>query len=63
MAINKGVAFRLLVRFGEKSFSRLGRFLPGVGGLIGGGIDAYLMRGIGHRARAEFTAVDAAKAV
>jgi hypothetical protein len=63
MAINKGVAFRLLVRFGEKSFSRLGRFLPGVGGLIGGGIDAYLMRGIGQRARAEFTAVDAARAV
>jgi hypothetical protein len=62
MAVNKGIAFRLLVRFGEKSFGDLGRLLPGVGGLIGGGIDAFLMRGIGQRARREFTAVDATDA-
>jgi len=62
MAVNKGIAFQLLVRFGEKSFSDLGRLLPGVGGLVGGGIDAYLMRGIGQRARREFTAVDATEA-
>jgi len=54
MAVNKGVAFRVLVRFGEKSLARLGRFLPGIGGVIGGGLDAMLMRGLGRRAREEF---------
>lgn len=54
MAVNKGVAFRLLVRFGEKSLTRFGRFVPGIGGLIGGGLDALLMRGLGRRARNEF---------
>ncbi|HSK96035.1 MAG TPA: EcsC family protein [Euzebyales bacterium] len=63
MAVNKGVAFRLLVQVGEKSLTRFGRFLPGVGGLIGGGLDALLMRGLGRRAREEFEATDVASRV
>jgi hypothetical protein len=56
MAVNKGVAFRLLVRFGQKSLTRFGRYVPGVGGLLGGALDALLMRGLGKRARQEFKA-------
>jgi hypothetical protein len=54
MTVNKGVAFRVLVRLGQKGLSRFGRFVPGIGGVIGGAIDAMLMRRLGRRARAHF---------
>jgi hypothetical protein len=54
MAVNKGVVFRLLVRFSKSGLARFGKLVPGIGGLIGGGIDAFLMRGIGQRARNDF---------
>jgi hypothetical protein len=54
MAVNKGVVFRLLVRFSRSGLARFGKLVPGIGGLIGGGVDAYLMRRIGQRARKDF---------
>jgi len=57
MAVNKGVAFRLMVQLSEKGLAKFGRFIPGVGGLVGGGLDAYLMRRLSKRARNDFTRV------
>lgn len=57
MAINKGVAFRIFVRVGQKGLGRLGRMVPIAGGLVGGGLDAYFMRRIASHAREEFPPV------
>lgn len=57
MAVNKGVAFRLMVQLGEHGLSRFGRLIPGLGGLLGAGLDAYLMRRLAKRAREDFTRV------
>jgi hypothetical protein len=51
MAVNKGVAFRIVMKLGEKSLGRLGRLVPLAGGVIGGGIDAYVVRRIANHAR------------
>ncbi len=53
MAVNKGVAFRIVVKLGQKGLSRFGRMVPLAGGLIGGGVDAYVMRRIAKHARKE----------
>lgn len=54
MAVNKGVAFRVLVRLGQRSLTRFGRLVPGIGGVVGALIDAVLMRRLGRRAHAHF---------
>jgi hypothetical protein len=54
MAVNKGVAFRIVVQLGEKGLGRLGRMVPLAGGFIGGGIDAYFMNRLAKHARKEF---------
>jgi EcsC protein family len=54
MAVNKGVAFRLLGRVGKKSLSRLPRAVPLVGGVVGAGLDTYLLKRIADHARREF---------
>lgn len=54
MVINKGVGFRLATQLGSKSLSRLGRFVPVVGGGIGAGVDGFLMNRIADHARREF---------
>ncbi|WP_299040203.1 EcsC family protein [uncultured Pseudokineococcus sp.] len=56
MAVNKGVGFRLLGQTGARVAGRLGRFVPVAGGVIGAGSDAWLMNGIGSRAREDFPA-------
>lgn len=56
MVINKGVGFKLATQLGSKSLSRLGRFVPVVGGGIGAGIDGFLMNRIADHAREEFPA-------
>ncbi len=56
VAVNKGLGFRLLGQMGARTVGRLGRFVPVAGGVIGGGADAWLMRGIGRRAREDFPA-------
>lgn len=54
MAVNKGVAFRLLGQVGEKSLARLGKAVPLVGGVVGAGLDSYLLKRIADHARREF---------
>jgi len=56
MAVNKGVAFRIVVKLGQKGLGRLGRMVPLAGGVIGGGVDAYVMRRIAKHARNELAA-------
>lgn len=54
MAINKGVGFRLITRLGRSTFARLGRGVPLMGGVIGAGLDAYLIDKIAKHVRREF---------
>lgn len=54
MAVNKGVGFRLLTRVGRKSLTRFGRAVPLLGGVVGAGVDAFLLKRIADHARREF---------
>lgn len=54
MVINKGVGFRLATQLGGKTLGRLGRAIPVAGGVIGAGLDGYLMNKIADHARKEF---------
>lgn len=54
MVVNKAVAFRLLSTAGRKTFSRFGKGVPVVGGVVGAGIDTYLLKRIADSARHEF---------
>lgn len=56
MIVNKAIGFRLLRGVGEKFLSRLGRGVPFVGGIIGGGLDAWMMSRIAANARKQFPA-------
>jgi hypothetical protein len=51
MAVNKAIAFRIFVRIGTRGLSRFGRLIPVVGGFVGAGLDAYLMRRVANHAR------------
>ena len=57
MIINKAVGFRLMRGVSEKVLSRLGRGIPVAGGLVGGGIDGFMMKKIADQAMKEFPAV------
>lgn len=50
-AINKAVGFRLVTKFGEKGVINLSKFVPILGGVIGGSIDAISTNTIGNTAR------------
>jgi hypothetical protein len=52
--LNKAIGFRLVRGVGEKAFARLGRGVPVVGGLVGGGIDAWMMKKIADHAMEQF---------
>ena len=54
MVVQKGIGFRLLAQVGTKTFSRLGRLIPVVGGAVGGALDAWMMRKVATSARREF---------
>jgi hypothetical protein len=54
MAVRKGVMFRLLLRISRKSRPRLGKAGLLAGGLVGAGLDAYLLKRIADHARLEF---------
>ncbi|AKT52761.1 hypothetical protein ADJ73_10590 [Arsenicicoccus sp. oral taxon 190] len=57
MMINKGVGFRLVARLGEKGLAKIaGRGLPVVGGVVGGGLDYYLLGRIADHAKKQFVA-------
>ncbi|MGD8149631.1 EcsC family protein [Ornithinimicrobium sp. Y1694] len=54
MMVNKAVAFRLLTTVGGKALSRVVRFVPVAGGLVGAGLDGFLMKRIADHAKREF---------
>jgi hypothetical protein len=54
MVVNKAVGFRLMRGVSEKLLSRFGRGIPVAGGLVGGGIDGYMMKKIADHAMKEF---------
>lgn len=49
-AINRKVGFRFITKFGEKGIVNLGKIIPVVGGIVGGGIDVASTRIIGKNA-------------
>lgn len=57
LAINKGVGFRLMTQFGRKALGRLGRGVPFVGGVVGAGMDGYLLNRMAEHVRAQFPAI------
>ncbi len=54
MAVNKGVGFRLLSQVGKKSLARFGKAVPLVGGVVGAGVDTFLLKRLADHARQEF---------
>lgn len=57
LILNKAIGFRLLRGLGEKAFARLGRGVPLAGGVVGGGIDVWMMKRIADHAMEEFPPV------
>lgn len=53
MMINKAVGFRLMRGVSEKTLAGFGRGIPLAGGLIGGGLDGYMMKKIADHAMNE----------
>lgn len=60
MVLNKGIGFRLLSQIGKKGLGRLGRGVPLAGGVIGAGLDWWLVRKVAGAARKEFVPVASA---
>lgn len=58
MVINKGVGFRVAGRLGARAAGRLGRAVPLAGGVIGAGLDTYLMRRIAKDTQEQFPRVE-----
>ncbi len=54
MVLNKAVGFRLLSQAGKATLARFGKAVPVVGGAVGAGLDAYLLKRIADHARHEF---------
>jgi hypothetical protein len=54
MVVNKAVGFRLLATAGKKTLTRFGKGVPVLGGVIGAGLDGYLLTRIAGHARHEF---------
>ena len=52
--INKAVGFRLVTKFGQKGVINLGKCIPVVGGVIGGGMDLLSTRTIAKAAQKLF---------
>jgi hypothetical protein len=63
LMLNKAIGFRLLRGLGEKAFARLGRGIPLAGGVVGGGIDVWMMKRIADHAMNEFPPVSSSPAV
>lgn len=56
MVLNKGIGFRLVSTVGKSALSRFGKGVPVVGGVVGAGVDVFLLRRIADQARREFPA-------
>jgi|tagenome__1003787_1003787.scaffolds.fasta_scaffold20583642_2 hypothetical protein len=63
LILNKAIGFRLLRGLGEKAFARLGRGIPLAGGVLGGGIDVWMMKRIADHAMSEFAPLPTSDAV
>jgi hypothetical protein len=48
--INQKVGFRFITKFGTKGIINMGKLVPGVGAVIGGGLDLVETKSIGNRA-------------
>ena len=64
--INQKVGFRFITKFGTKGIVNLGKLLPGVGALVGGGLDLTETKVIADRAykwflKSDFSIKDAAE--
>ncbi|GAA4406578.1 EcsC family protein [Fodinibacter luteus] len=57
MVVQKGIGFRLLAQVGTHTFARLGRLVPFIGGAIGAGLDAYMLRRFAANAKRQFPPV------
>lgn len=54
LAINKGVGFRLMTRIGRGTFARFGRAVPLFGGVVGAGVDTFLLNKLADHVRTQF---------
>ena len=54
MVVNKAVGFRIARGVSEKVFAKLGRGIPLAGGMVGGGLDVWMMKKIADHAMEEF---------
>ena len=54
MMVNKAVGFRLMRGVFERVFSRLGRGVPFIGGVVGAVVDGWMMKRIAEQALVEF---------
>lgn len=54
MVVNKGIGFRLLATAGKGVLTKVGKLVPVVGGVIGAGVDAWMLNRIADNARREF---------
>ena len=57
--INQAVEFRLVTKAGSTGLVNLTKIVPFAGGLVGGGFDALMTRGIGAAAKMVITKVEA----
>jgi hypothetical protein len=60
--INKAVGFRLMTKAGSTGLLNLTKIVPLIGGVIGGGFDMLMTKGIGTIAKDTFTLIDDAGA-
>lgn len=54
MMVNKGVGFQILRSTSNKMLAKLGKGVPVVGGVIGGGMDGWMAKRIADQARKSF---------
>ncbi|HEX5534312.1 MAG TPA: EcsC family protein [Actinomycetales bacterium] len=54
MVLNKGIGFQILSQTAKRNLTRLGRGVPLAGGVIGAGLDWWLLDRIGDDAKDEF---------
>ena len=57
MMVNKAIGMRLLKSLGERTLTKLGRAVPFAGGVIGGGVDVWMMKRIADQAQRSFPEV------
>lgn len=54
MVVNKAIGFRILSTTGKSIFKRFGKGVPVIGGVVGAGLDGWILHKIAGKARADF---------